>query len=51
MPSRAKPSLSAAIWVLPTSTLRTPRARKWSPKVGSPTRNGKPFQLDPCERM
>ena len=47
----AMPSMSAAIWVLPTSTLRTPNSRRWSPRVGSPTRSGKPFQFDPCERM
>ena len=44
MPSRAIPSRSAIIWVLPTSTLRTPISRKWSPKrrLADPQRNAVP---------
>ncbi len=48
MPSRDMPAVSARMWVLPTSTERTPKGRRWSPMVISPAFSGTKFQLAPC---
>ena len=43
MPSRAIPSVSAAMWVLPTSAFPTPISFRRSPGVGSPAFRGMPL--------
>lgn len=47
IPRRFIPAIFAAICVLPTNEYFTPSSRRCSPNVGSPTRSGAPFMVEP----